>query len=53
MTAKAKMGKRKQQKAGLNKSILDVGMGVVTEKINVFTDDWRVLSVGSKKNTYF
>ena len=27
MTARAKIGKRKRQKAGLNRSILDVGMG--------------------------
>jgi putative transposase len=29
MSAKAKKGKRKKQKAGLNKSILDVGMGMI------------------------
>lgn len=29
MTAKAKKGKRKRQKAGLNRSILDVGMGAI------------------------
>ncbi len=29
MTHKAKTGKRKKQKAGLNKSILDVGFGIL------------------------
>lgn len=29
MSAKAKKGKRRKQKAGLNKSILDVGMGMI------------------------
>ena len=33
MTRKAKKGKRKKQKAGLNKSILDVGFGVLRSAI--------------------
>jgi putative transposase len=33
MTNKAKKGKRKQQKAGLNKSILDVGFGMLRSAI--------------------
>jgi putative transposase len=33
MTRKAKKGKRKKQKAGLNKSILDVGMGMLRAAI--------------------
>ena len=33
MTRKAKKGKRKRQKSGLNKSILDVGMGMLREAI--------------------
>jgi putative transposase len=33
MTAKAKKGKRKKQKAGLNKSILDVGFGMLRSTI--------------------
>jgi putative transposase len=33
MSAKAKKGKRKKQKAGLNKSILDVGMGMIRSSI--------------------
>jgi len=33
MTARAKKGKRKKQKAGLNKSILDVGMGMLRSAI--------------------
>ena len=33
MTRQAKKGKRKRQKAGLNKSILDVGMGMLREAI--------------------
>jgi putative transposase len=33
MTRKAKKGKRKQQKAGLNKSILDVGFGMLRSAI--------------------
>jgi putative transposase len=33
MTSKAKKGKRKKQKAGLNKSILDVGFGVLRSTI--------------------
>lgn len=33
MTRKAKKGKRKRQKAGLNKSILDVGMGMLRSAI--------------------
>ncbi len=33
MTRKAKKGKRKKQKAGLNKSILDIGMGMLRQAI--------------------
>jgi putative transposase len=33
MTRKAKKGKRKKQKAGLNKSVLDVGMGMLRTAI--------------------
>jgi putative transposase len=33
MTRKAKKGKRKKQKAGLNKFILDVGMGMLRTAI--------------------
>jgi putative transposase len=33
MTSKAKIGKRKKQKAGLNKSILDVGFGILRSTI--------------------
>lgn len=33
MTAKARKGKRKRQKAGLNKSILDVGIGMLKQAI--------------------
>jgi putative transposase len=33
MTAKAKSGKRKRQKAGLNRSILDVGFGMLRSAI--------------------
>jgi putative transposase len=33
MTSKAKKGKRKKQKAGLNKSILDVGFGMLRSTI--------------------
>jgi putative transposase len=33
MTARAKKGKRKKQKAGLNKSILDVGFGMLRSAI--------------------
>jgi len=33
MTSKAKKGKRKKQKAGLNKSILDVGFGMLRDTI--------------------
>ncbi len=33
MTSKAKKGKRKRQKAGLNKSILDVGFGMLRQTI--------------------
>lgn len=34
MTAKAKKGKRKRQKAGLNRSILDVGFGMVGQMLS-------------------
>jgi|GEM_PF-2874612 len=33
MTSKAKKGQRKKQKAGLNKSILDVGFGMLRDTI--------------------
>jgi putative transposase len=33
MSAKPKKGKRKKQKAGLNKSILDVGMGMIKQSL--------------------
>jgi len=41
MTRKAKKGKRKQQKAGLNKSILDVGMGMLRAAIQ-----YKVIEAG-------
>ena len=41
MTHKAKKGKRKKQKAGLNKSILDVGMGMLRAAI-----EYKVLEAG-------
>ncbi len=34
MTAKAKKGKRKKQKAGLNRSILDVGFGIIGKMLS-------------------
>ncbi len=39
MSAKAKGGKRKKQKAGLNKSILDVGMGMIRNSLKAKLDD--------------
>jgi putative transposase len=39
MTAKAKKGKRKKQKAGLNKSILDVGMGMIKDALKAKLSD--------------
>jgi len=39
MTRKAKKGKRKKQKAGLNKSILDVGMGMLRSAIEYKVKD--------------
>lgn len=39
MTAKAKKGKRRKQKAGLNKSILDVGMGMIKSALNAKLSD--------------
>jgi putative transposase len=39
MSAKAKTGKRKKQKAGLNKSILDVGMGMIKSTLKAKLDD--------------
>jgi putative transposase len=39
MSAKAKKGKRKKQKTGLNKSILDVGMGMVRQSLKAKLDD--------------
>jgi putative transposase len=41
MTRKAKKGKRKKQKAGLNKSILDVGMGMLRSAIQ-----YKVIEAG-------
>lgn len=41
MTKKAKKGKRKKQKTGLNKSILDVGMGMLRAAI-----EYKVLEAG-------
>ena len=41
MTRKAKKGKRRKQKAGLNKSILDVGFGMLRSAIQ-----YKVLEVG-------
>ncbi|MDM9379738.1 transposase [Chlorogloeopsis sp. ULAP01] len=39
ISAKAKKGKRKTQKAGLNKSILDVGMGMIRQFLKYKLDD--------------
>jgi putative transposase len=39
MSAKAYNGKRKRQKAGLNKSILDVGMGMIRSSLKAKLDD--------------
>jgi putative transposase len=39
MSAKAKKGKRKKQKAGLNKSILDVGMGMIKDALKAKLSD--------------
>ncbi|MBW4445337.1 MAG: transposase [Spirirestis rafaelensis WJT71-NPBG6] len=39
MAAKAHNGKRKKQKAGLNKSILDVGMGMIRSALKAKLDD--------------
>ena len=41
MTARAKKGKRKQQKAGLNKSILDLGFGMLRSGIQ-----YKVIEAG-------
>ena len=41
MTAKAKKGKRKRQKAGLNRSILDVGFGMLWSAIK-----YKVIEAG-------
>jgi putative transposase len=41
MTARAKKGKRKKQKAGLNKSILDVGFGMLRSAI-----EYKVIEAG-------
>ncbi|HEY9649842.1 MAG TPA: transposase [Coleofasciculaceae cyanobacterium] len=43
MTAKAKKGKRKRQKAGLNRSILDVGFGMLRSAIK-----YKVEETGGK-----
>jgi putative transposase len=45
MSAKAKNGKRKRQKAGLNKSILDVGMGMMRSALVAKLDDVNGLFV--------
>jgi putative transposase len=39
MSATAKTGQRKKQKAGLNKSILDVGMGMIRSSLIAKLDD--------------
>jgi putative transposase len=39
MSAKAKKGKRKKQKSGLNKSILDVGMGMIKDALKAKLSD--------------
>ena len=39
MSAKAKKGRRKRQKAGLNKSILDVGMGMIKSALKAKLSD--------------
>ena len=39
MSAKAKKGKGKKQKAGLNKSILDVGMGMIKDALKAKLSD--------------
>ncbi len=51
MTAKAKKGKRKKQKAGLNKSILDVGMGMIRSALKYKLQDVQgvFLEVPTKK----
>jgi putative transposase len=41
MTARAKKGKRKKQKAGLNKSILDVGLGMLRSAI-----EYKIIEAG-------
>lgn len=41
MTKKAKKGKRKRQKTGLNRSILDVGMGMLRQAI-----EYKVIEAG-------
>ncbi|WP_413172934.1 RNA-guided endonuclease InsQ/TnpB family protein [Anabaena azotica] len=51
MTSKAKTGKRKKQKAGLNKSILDVGMGMIRSALKYKLQDVQgvFLEVPTKK----
>ncbi|MEH2284781.1 MAG: transposase [Nostoc sp.] len=39
MSAKARKGKRKKQKSGLNKSILDVGMGMIKDALKAKLSD--------------
>lgn len=39
ISAKAKKGKRKKQKSGLNKSILDVGMGMIKDALKAKLSD--------------
>jgi putative transposase len=51
MTRKAKKGKRRRQKAGLNKSILDVGFGMLKSaiKYKVEEGDGQFIEVPTKK----
>ena len=51
MTRKAKKGKRKKQKAGLNKSILDVGFGMLTAAIKYKVEEGggQFIEVPTKK----
>jgi putative transposase len=51
MTRKAKKGKRKRQKVGLNKSILDVGFGMLKAaiKYKIEEGDGQFIEVPTKK----
>jgi putative transposase len=51
MTRKAKKGKRKRQKAGLNKSILDVGFGILKSAIKYKVEEGggQFIEVPTKK----